>query len=83
MIFHSIVRQYMTPGERARVHEVIEAAGAAASSDGPVAWLRMEPPEEGEPDDGLAVVTLTCWPGGGTEVIARSGYHGRPVRWLG
>ena len=33
--------------------------------------------------DGLAVVSLTAWPGGETRVIARAGYHGDPVVWLG
>ena len=25
---------------------------------------------------------LTTWPGGEERLIARAGYHGRPVEWL-
>jgi hypothetical protein len=41
------------------------------------AWLRLEPGRE------MAHLSLTMWPGGDEELLARSGYHGRPVIWLG
>jgi hypothetical protein len=86
VIFHSIVMQYLSDEERRRVVKTIADAGRRASRDAPVAWLHMEPPErstdEAEADD-LAPVYLTTWPGGRRRMIARCGYHGRPVRWLG
>jgi hypothetical protein len=86
VVFHSIVLQYMTDEERRRVLGTIAAAGERASRDAPFAWLHMEPPEpstdEADADD-LAPVYLTTWPGGRRRMIARCGYHGRPVRWLG
>jgi hypothetical protein len=35
-----------------------------------------------EPQDELARVEATVWPGGETHLLARAGYHGRPVRWV-
>jgi hypothetical protein len=76
VVFHSIVWQYLDDTERECVSAAIEAAGAAADSDAPVAWLRMELGGE------LADVHRTTWPGGEERLIARAGYHGRPVHWL-
>jgi hypothetical protein len=81
VIFHSIMWQYMTVAERTRVEELLTCHGANASETSPLAWLRMEPPnEEGDP---LGHVHLTQWPGGTTRLIARAGYHGRPIVWMG
>ena len=75
VVFHSIFIQYLARADRRALAEVIAARGAEATSDEPVAWLRMEPPGD------LASVRLTMWPGGEERVIAESGYHGRPVYW--
>lgn len=88
VIFHSIVMQYLEDDERRAVFDLIEEAGVAATEAAPLAWLRMEPPGDGvraagaTPDE-LAQVHLTMWPGGETRLIARAGYHGRPVYWVG
>jgi hypothetical protein len=76
VLFHSMVWQYLSDTERERVKGAIEAAGAEAVADAPVAWLRLELGGE------LADVHLTTWPGGEESLIARAGYHGRPVHWL-
>jgi len=75
--FHSILWQYLDDGRRTRLRALLAAAGAEASADAPLAWLRMEPAGE------MASVTLTTWPGEQERVFAQSGYHGRPVRSLG
>ena len=62
---------------RRRVQHAIEQAGAAATDDAPVAWLRMEP---GQDPTKSAEVRLTRWPDRREQVVARTGYHGRPVR---
>jgi hypothetical protein len=76
VVFQSLVIQYLDDAERERVTAAIERAGAAATADAPLAWLRMEP--GGDEAD----VHLRTWPGGADARVARSGYHGRPVRWL-
>ncbi|MGI8608769.1 MAG: DUF2332 domain-containing protein [Candidatus Dormibacteria bacterium] len=77
VVYHSIVLQYMGQAGRARFEEVFAAAGARATNDAPLARLAFEPG-----DGQRAHVHLTTWPGGERRLVATSGYHGRPVRWL-
>jgi hypothetical protein len=76
VVFHSIFWLYLDEPERERVRGAIEEAGDRASSEAPLAWLRLEPDTE------LARMDVTLWPGGESRLLARSGYHGAPVRWL-
>jgi hypothetical protein len=78
VVYHSIVMQYLTDERRRRLHDVITAAGARATADAPLAWLSFEPG-----GGGRAHVKLATWPGRPSALVATSGYHGRPVRWLG
>lgn len=80
VLFQSIVWQYLTRETRAIVRDAIRGAGARATADAPVAWLRMEP--GADPTQG-AEVRLSLWPGDEEQVLAISGYHGRPVRLAG
>ena len=77
VVFQSLVLQYLDDEQRTRIRAAIEAAGAAATERAPLAWLRMEPGGE------LAEVRLRTWPGGEDALVARAGYHGRPVHWIG
>jgi len=76
VVFHSIVMQYLDEAGRRRVRDALEQAGARATAAAPLAWLRMEPGMD------QADVRLTLWPGARERLIARAGYHGRPVWWL-
>ena len=76
VLYHSIVSQYLGEEERASLFDGIREAGARATADAPLAWLRMEPA------DNLADVHLTLWPGGEGRRLARAGYHGTPVELL-
>jgi hypothetical protein len=75
VVFHSIVIQYLDATSREGVLATIAAAGARATPQAPLAWLRMEP--GGDETE----VRLTLWPGG-ERLLATAGFHGRPVRWL-
>jgi hypothetical protein len=77
VVFHSIALQYLDRASRERALGAIADAGARATANAPVAWLRMEPGGE------QAEVRLTVWPGGAERLVATTGFHGRPVRWLG
>ena len=77
VVVHSIVIQYLPPDRRRQLRATIEDAGAGATADAPLAWLRMEPAGE------LADVRLTTWPGGDERLLGTSGYHGAPVCWAG
>ena len=76
VVFHSIVLQYLDEDARARFIAAIEGEGKRATADAPLAWLRMEPGTED------AELRLTSWPGGEERLLARSGFHGPPVRWV-
>ncbi|HEX2381538.1 MAG TPA: DUF2332 domain-containing protein [Acidimicrobiales bacterium] len=77
VVYHSIVWQYLTPETRVRVQHAIERAGTIATDDAPVAWVRMEP---GRDPTKSAEVRISRWPDRLERVVARTGYHGRPVR---
>jgi len=77
VVFHSIALQYLDRQSREAALGAIVDAGARATPAAPVAWLRMEPGGE------QAEVRLTMWPGGRERLVATTGFHGRPVRWLG
>jgi hypothetical protein len=73
VVAHSIVFQYLSTDDRATCVALLDDAGSRATADAPLAWLRMEPGGD------QAEVRVTRWPGGVTELVARSSYHGPPV----
>ncbi len=77
VVYHSIVWQYLSKVDRTRFERAIVAAGQVARDDNPLAWLRFEPAGDS------AEVHLQLWPGGKDRLLARSGFHGKPVQWLG
>jgi hypothetical protein len=83
VVFHSIVWQYLDHATTARVRDVIEAAGAAATRDAPVAWLRLEPDDtwraEGRPPPAHAQLRLRAWPGGEDRHLADASFHTGPL----
>ncbi|MGV8936434.1 MAG: DUF2332 domain-containing protein [Allorhizobium sp.] len=79
VIYHSVAWQYLPQARQAEGNALIEAAGAWATPDAPIARLQME----GDGQPGGAALTLTVWPGGETHVIGRADYHGRWVKWTG
>jgi hypothetical protein len=81
VVWHSVVWQYLSVGERAAVKALIHTAAGRATADAPLAWLSFEPRRVG-PGDSLAfLATLTQWPGGDKRVIGEGQGHGPPVRW--
>lgn len=77
VVQHSIAFQYFPPDTQARVRAHIEAAGARATEDAPVAWLRYEWVE----GDAAHSLRLRTWPGG-ERLLANAHAHGAWVRWL-
>lgn len=78
VIYHSIVRQYFPEDEGRAFDNAIAEAGAAATPQRPVAWLRLEQPKSTEPFELL----LTLWPKGDTRVLALAHPHGAVVKWV-
>jgi hypothetical protein len=78
VLFHSISALYFDSEYRRRFEEAIEHAGTGASAQAPLAWLSLE----FERDKDRFATRLRLWPGGEDRLIALSGPHGPPVRWL-
>jgi len=77
VLMHTIMWQYMPIAIQQRIAAAMARAGAAASREQPLAWLRME----ADTQKASAAVTLTLWPGGQEREIARADFHGRWVDW--
>ena len=77
VLFHSIVMQYLSDEQRATFKAFVRRRGPEATTDAPLAWLRLEPVGT------EAALRLTVWPGGDDATLAWSGFHGQHVRWLG
>jgi len=78
VVFHSIMWQYLAAAEQQQLRQLIAEAGAQATAERPLAWLRMEPPA---PDEGVEL-RLTQWPGGHEQRLALCHPHGSHLRWL-
>lgn len=79
VVFHSIFWQYLDRGRQDRCRGALAAAGARATVEAPLAWLRLE----GDGQAPGAAVILTLWPEGETKVIARADFHGAWLDWRG
>ena len=77
VVFHSSVWMYLGAEEQARVRDLLEAAGARARADAPLAWLW----HEDEIGHGRITLRLRLWPGGSSLALAEGHPHGRFVRW--
>lgn len=77
LIYHTIAWQYFPPEIAERGTSMIEAAGARATPENPLAWLAYE--SDGAPDG--AALTLRIWPGNRNLALGRADFHGRWVHW--
>lgn len=79
MLMHSIVWQYVPADQQARVTAAMEAAGAKATSERPLAWVMVEADRTVHRHK----LTVRYWPGGAEEVqLAWAHPHGADVEWL-
>jgi hypothetical protein len=72
VVYHSVVDEYLAAPVRERFHAVLAEAGAGATVEAPLAWLRLEPTTGYR----ALALTLTTWPGGHERVAALCGAHG-------
>ena len=85
VVFHSIFWGYLPAAVQEAITATIIAAGARATAEAPIAWLRYE--EGAVPT--TVELRLRTWPnaeGAGAvsadELLAVGGYHWNPVRWV-
>ena len=78
VIYHSIVLQYFDASSRRDFAGMIEAAGAEATAERPLAWLSFEAGSSGDQFE----LTLAYWPGGERRRLATAHSHGRWIEWV-
>lgn len=77
---HSIVWQYLPPATQERIEVAMARAGAAATSERPLAWVRLETNRTTFRHE----LTVRYWPYGEQPVLlAEAQAHGAWVHWLG
>jgi hypothetical protein len=76
VVFHSYVMQLLGTRGRARLTEVMTAAGRRATRSAPLAWLRYE-----FADGRRGNVRLSCWPDGTDRTLAVASAHGQNIEW--
>jgi hypothetical protein len=79
VLMHSIVWQYVPEDQQQRVIGAMEAAGARATPDRPLAWIALEA-DRTLLNHGLR---LRYWPGGEeSKLLAAAHAHGAWIEWL-
>jgi hypothetical protein len=78
VLMHSIVWQYVPEDQQARVTAAMEAAGALATAERPLAWIALEANRVLH----IHEMVVRFWPGGGAgEVVTRAHPHGAWIAW--
>jgi hypothetical protein len=80
MLMHSIVWQYVPADQQDRVTAAMEAAGAEATVDAPLAWVSVEADRTVHRHN----LKVRYWPGGEEATqLTWSHAHGADIEWLG
>lgn len=84
IVYHSVFLQYPPPHTRDAIEARILEAGAKASTQSPLAWVRYEPETLlGVSSDSVRfVLDVTQWPGGERRVLAHTDGHAQCVESL-
>ncbi len=78
VLMHSIVWQYVPKDQQVRVTAAMEAAGARATAEHPLAWIALEANRTVH----LHELVVRYWPGGGEpQMLARAHPHGATIDW--
>ncbi len=79
VLMHSIVWQYLGAERQAAIEAAMEAAGARATADRPLAWIALETNRTAFRHE----LTVRCWPGdGAVRMLGHAHPHGAWVEWL-
>ncbi|HYD25732.1 MAG TPA: DUF2332 domain-containing protein [Croceibacterium sp.] len=79
VLYHSVMWQYLAPATREAITAAMDRAGARATADRPLAWIRLETNRETFRHE----LSVRYWPGGGEPVeLAEAHPHGAWIEWL-
>lgn len=76
VVMHTVITEHMTVEARTSLREAMDELAAHATASAPLAWVRMEPGEQGYD------TRLTRWPGESETLIAHSDGHAQNIRWM-
>ncbi|MCR6645178.1 MAG: DUF2332 domain-containing protein [Terricaulis sp.] len=81
IVYHSVFLQYPPRAAREAIVDAIQSAGAAATPQAPLAWVRLEPEAVTDgAENGLRfVIDLTTWPGGRRRILGYTDGHVRAI----
>ncbi len=81
VVYHSVFLQYPRRSTRESIRAAIESAGAAATEEAPLAWLRLEPEAilGGPAGSPRLLLDLVTWPGGERQILAATDGHASSV----
>lgn len=80
VLFHTIMWQYLPEATRNAITQAMEAAGALATADKPLAWISLETNRETFRHE----CRVRYWPGGDREAhLGNAHPHGAWVEWIG
>jgi hypothetical protein len=80
VLYHSVMWQYLPPATRDTITAAMEQAGARATADRPLAWVRLETNRTTFRHE----LEVRYWPGGSEpEFLAEAHPHGAWVQWHG
>jgi hypothetical protein len=77
ILMHSLTYCYLPPETQSTIANHVEALGALADAQHPLAWLGFELNQENQPE-----LNLRVWPHGENQLIARAHPHGRWVEYM-
>lgn len=78
-LFHTVMWQYMPAASKQAIEAMMDAAGAVATAERPLAWLALETNRETFRHE----LWVRYWPGGEQAVqLSQSHPHGAWVEWL-
>ncbi len=78
VLMHSVVWPYLGEARRSRIVAALDAAGAQATPDTPIAWVRMEWDSGHTPHR----IRLKTWPGGEESHLGNAHPHAAWIEWL-
>jgi hypothetical protein len=81
IIYHSVFLFYPPRETREAIIAAIKAAGASATPQAPLAWVRLEPESllDGVKDSPRFVADIITWPGGARRILGYTDGHVRAV----
>jgi hypothetical protein len=88
VVWHSVMRQYLTTGERAAVDDALDRLGATADDEIGLARVSLEPTRRRPGEEHEFLVRLRTWPARSADhgdsldrVLGSAPPHGLPVTW--